>query len=325
MLPPIHPQARASLMKYWAGALVDSMPLTVSMFVARHAALAPPSLKIPIFERVCCRIARNIVEHVELETNMGISSRLRCQLPTTKAQYLFGRPENNIPERSTCELVRRLSADCSHFLDVGANEGLFTLVVGASGGKKPKLHFFEPDQTLFNRLSRNLKVNGIEAEGNALAAARRSGQATFYRNLDDDASGSIIKNFVKGHQTRPELVHTVSLDDYFAIHRIEKAIVKIDVEGAGADVWSGSKKAAATIEYLVIEIVGPEAKSHLPAKIMSETGWHGYYIQDFNLRHSARGEFSYVHPFWNWLFCRLSPPDLAERLARTKFHVLAAN
>src|SRR5262249_50685153 len=185
--------------------------------------------------------------------------------------------------------------------------------------RKPKLHFFEPDQVLFDRLRKNLLINGIKAEGNASAVTSHSGQATFYRNLDDDASGSLLDNFATHHQTKPELVQTVSLDDYFHTHQVKNAIVKVDVEGAGSDVWLGAKKAAAEIEYLIIEIVGPEAKSYLPATIMSDTGWHGYYIEDFNLRCSTRGEFYYVPPFWNWLFCRLSPLDLKSRLAGTRF------
>src|SRR5262249_15367241 len=100
------------------------------------------------------------------------------------------------------------------------------------------------------------------------------------------------------------------------------AIVKVDVEGAGSDVWQGSKEAANNIEYLIIEILEPEVTSRLPARIMSETGWNGYYIENFNLRHSVEGKFSYVHPFWNLLFCNRSPSGLAKRLAGTKFRVL---
>src|SRR5262245_27241056 len=304
-------------MKHRAGVLLDSMPIAVSKFVARNAALAPASVKIPVFEWICSRITRNIRVDF-LETNMGISSGLRCQVPTTKHEYLFGRPENYIGERSTCELVKRLSADCSHFIDVRANEGLFTFIVYASRGKNITLHFFEPDPTLFDRLSNNLKANNIDAVGNAVAVAQQTGEGIFYRNLDDDSTGSLVEYFVQSHRTKPECVRTISLNDYFTTHQIAKAIVKVDVEGAGSDVWQGSKEAANNIEYLIIEILEPEVTSRLPARIMSETGWNGYYIENFNLRHSVEGKFSYVHPFWNWLFCNRSPSGLAKRLAGTK-------
>ena len=314
-----------SPIKNGAIAVLNFVPLCASKFVAKKAALAPPSLKVPIFERICTRIACNLVQRVEfLETNMGISSRLRCQMPTSKFQYLFGRPENNIAERSTCELVRQLFADCCNFVDVGANEGLFTYLASAFGGKNLKLHFFEPDQTLFHRLSENLKSNGIETQGNALATAAQTGHATFYRNLDDDSSGSLTDYFSKVHRTRQETVQTISLGDYFATYQIDKAIVKIDVEGAGSEVWSGLKNAAEKIEYLIIEIIEPEVKSDLPARIISQTGWRAYYIRDFDLIESVGGEFVYVPPFWNWLFCRLAPEALAEKLAGTKFQVMAS-
>jgi FkbM family methyltransferase len=284
-----------------AAQLIACLPVSASRFLVRHAARAHPSFKTTLFERILRKVSEGIIEGTVLvETNMGISSRLRCKLPLAKTHYVFGRPQNNVSERSTCELVRHLSVDCSNFVDIGAHEGLFVFTVCEL-------------------------ANNIHAQGNRAAVARQNGSAVFLKNLDDDSSGSLTDCFSKTHQTRPVLVETVSLEDYFSRHQLDRAILKVDAEGAGSDVWDGAgSNAIPKIEYLVIEIIEAEVRSRLPQRIISETGWQAYYIRDYDLVHSVGGEFRYVAPFWNWLFCRLSPAGLAERLSGTKFQVLKA-
>jgi hypothetical protein len=70
-----------------------------------------------------------------------------------------------------------------------------------------------------------------------------------------------------------------------------------------------------------MEMLAPEIKARLPARIISETDLKAYYINDLELVPSIDGAFEYVAPFWNWLFCRLSPGELAARLSATSFRV----
>ena len=70
-----------------------------------------------------------------------------------------------------------------------------------------------------------------------------------------------------------------------------------------------------------MEMLAPEIEAGLPARIIRETDFKAYYVNDFELVPSADGTFEYVHPFWNWLFCRLSPSELAARLSTTGFRV----
>jgi FkbM family methyltransferase len=217
-------------------------------------------------------------------------------------------------------LVRELAADCKEFVDVGANEGAFTFLVH---DKYPKmrLHWFEPDRQLAQRLAANLASNEIVACGNEMAVAERRGAATFFKNLSDDGSGSLSSLFADKHLTRAEAVETISLTEYFGTRGIADALVKIDVEGAGEKVWDGAVETSNAIRYLVMEMLAPEIEAGLPARIIREGGLKAYYIRDFELIPSVDGEFEYVAPFWNWLFCRLSPSELAARLSATGFRV----
>ena len=150
--------------------------------------------------------------------------------------------------------------------------------------------------------------------------------ATFFKNLTDNSSGSLSNLAVGKHVTSAQTVETISLAEYFRTRGISDALVKVDVEGAGEKVWNGAAELAKAIRYLVMEMLAPELyEARLVARIISETDFKAYYIRDFELVPSADGAFEYVAPFVNWLFCRLSPSELAARLGATRFHVRAGS
>jgi FkbM family methyltransferase len=287
-----------------------------------RAAIAPPMWKTPLFERFCASLVRNSLGATEdvVVTNLGLGADLRCHVAMSKTAYAFGKLERMLPERATFALVRELTADCKEFVDVGANEGAFTFLVH---DKHPnmRLHWFEPDRQLAQRLAANLASNNIVACGNQTAVAEHGGTATFFKNLSDDLSGSLSSLFTQKHLTRAEPVETISLTEYFGIEGISDAMIKVDVEGAGDKVWDGAMEVSKAIRYLVMEMLAPEVEAGLTARIIHETDLKAYYIRDFELIPSVGGEFEYVAPFWNWLFCRMSPSELAARLSATGFCV----
>jgi FkbM family methyltransferase len=314
-----------SAARHFVDLAVSALPPFAVNSVIHTAALAPRALKTPLFERICSKVARSSrINTSELAlTNLGVSSRLRCEIPLAKADYVFGRPENIPSERATLALVAELSLDCAEFVDVGANEGIFTFLVSErTPAKGVRIHWFEPDRDLHDRLAKNLKKNLVESYGNRIAIADKKGETTFFKNLSDDTSGSTTDYFVEQHETRIERVGTTTLSDYFQDHGVRNAIVKIDVEGGGHAAWLGASRAAAEIRYLVMEMLAPEIEQGLPGKIISEAAFYAYYVRDFELVTSFDGSFRYVPPYWNWLFCRLDPTSLRSRLSGTKFRVV---
>ena len=314
-------------MKRYGRAAASIVPRPLVTAALRVAAVAPPSVKTMLFHRICAALARQHAGDATplIRTNLGISAGLRCDIPLAKFAHVFGRPEHSVSERSTLALVALLSAECEHFVDVGANEGVFTFVVSQSSQSDATIHWFEPDDELFSRMERNLLLNRIASHGNKMAVSASCGVATFYKNLTDDLSGSLGAFFTHKHQTREELVKTTSLSDYFIHNQMDQALVKVDVEGRASDVWEGTRTVAQNIKYLVMEIIEPDAGAELPARIIADTGWHAYYMRDFDLVPSSDGRFDYVEPFWNWLFCRMGPADLAQKLTNTRFRVCRAN
>src|SRR5262249_7931075 len=185
---------------------------SLARWLLARAAMAPPMLKTPLFERVCAGLVRRSPGTMEdvVVTNLGLGAHLRCLIALNKTAYVFGKFEHALSERATFALVRELAADCEEFVDVGANEGVFTFFVH-SHHPEVRLHWFEPDRQLARRLAGNLSSNNIVACGNEMAVAERKGTATFFKNLSDDWSGSLSSLFTQGHVTRAETVETISL------------------------------------------------------------------------------------------------------------------
>jgi hypothetical protein len=105
--------------------------------------------------------------------------------PLNKTAYAFGR-FSQLSERATFALVKELAVDCKEYVDVGANEGAFTFLVHKAH-PQARLHWFEPDRQLVQRLAKNLTRNKIVAYGNEMAVAERSGTATFFKNQLENA------------------------------------------------------------------------------------------------------------------------------------------
>jgi hypothetical protein len=72
---------------------------------------------------------RNVVGATEelIVSNFGLNADLRCLVALKKTAYAFGKFERILSERATFDLVKESATDCDEFIDVGANEGAFTL------------------------------------------------------------------------------------------------------------------------------------------------------------------------------------------------------
>lgn len=296
-----------------------------SEVLVRRSAVAPVWMKTRSFQRVMSSIAAKSKSRAGLvQTNGGIADDLRLLVPSTKHGWLYGRPAQHLAERATLELAKNLALQSEAFIDVGANEGLFTFTIAAALGpsRYSSIHAFEPDPAVYDRLAANLGRNGITVRANRIAVSDRAGTQAFYRNLTDDSSGSLIGYFARKHAVVATETEVTPLARYLEGNRIEHACVKVDVEGAGAAVWSGARGAHDRIDWLIYEILRPELEADLPRRIIADIGWNAYYIRDFELVRSLAGEFEYRAPFYNWLFCAADPAWLAATLRGSRFRLI---
>ena len=298
------------------------MPMGPLGWLASRAALAPPAAKTRLFRKVFSGLS--VAAGLDcLDTNFGLEGRLRFSVSSRSHDLLYGQPQHNLTERSALRLAQLLTPHAACFLDVGANHGLFSAVAANASSTVP-IFAFEPDPELFVRLERNFRKNGMNATAIQAAASDVDGTIRFYRNLDSDDMGSCNPEFAAGARSEAIDVEALTLASFMAEKDLSSALVKIDVEGAGVEAWDGLKTEIDRVDWLIFEIIGPESEARLPARIIENAGFCAYYLKDFSMIRSADGEFTYVAPFWNWLFCRKRPADLRPLVEPAGLHVVAA-
>lgn len=122
------------------------------------------------------------------------------------------------------------------FLDIGANIGFFTVLAARCGAS---VRAFEPDPLNYQRLLRNVKLNGFSAaqvEAHPWALGRESGEVLLHRPLTDNYGRSSI---IAQESPDGMPVPLRRLDDLLRSFD-SRYVVKVDVEGAELQVLEGA-------------------------------------------------------------------------------------
>jgi FkbM family methyltransferase len=164
------------------------------------------------------------------------------------------------------------------FIDVGANIGLYTCVLGRARAAR-RLLAFEPDGRNFARLSENIARNGladiVDARPVAIGAAK--GIASL---IPGTAGNSGLTKL--GDAGRPQAlsVDVVALDDELNV-RNSMICIKIDVEGHELEVLAGAVNLfRSNGGFAQIECHGDDRAAEI-VKIMNLNGWQ--FIDGHNL------------------------------------------
>jgi FkbM family methyltransferase len=118
------------------------------------------------------------------------------------------------------------------FLDIGANQGLFTLIAGRNPHCRHAVAL-EPIARTFGLLTRNIELNGLTDQVTALRAALSERSGTGEIRIKPNHSGAASMN---GHRlSKMETSERIALIDAAALTRAlpsnGEIVVKIDVEG----------------------------------------------------------------------------------------------
>lgn len=143
-------------------------------------------------------------------------------------------------EADLIDFLKSLLNDCSVFIDIGANIGIYTLLASKHIRKDGKVFAFEPSDWAYNRLKENLKLNETNnVEVFKLAVSNFTGSKQFYV-CEDDAYNSLISTPMKQVQ-KVTKIKSIRLDDFCLENNIKDIdIIKIDVEGADFLVLMGA-------------------------------------------------------------------------------------
>lgn len=149
-------------------------------------------------------------------------------------------------EEHTEAVLRRVIQPGMHVVEVGANVGLFTLLMARSVGARGSVYAFECDPTLARIARDNLEVNGLGGIGtiDERAVSKAGGNLKFRAAMRHRGGGTLIPDL----QQIPELteseretivVQAVTLDQFAASYDRRIDFLKIDAEAAEADIIRG--------------------------------------------------------------------------------------
>lgn len=127
--------------------------------------------------------------------------------------------------------------DCA--MDIGANQGYFSLLASSLVGPKGRVHSFEPNPYVAERLAGNVALNGFEnITVHAEAASNACGTAEFHIAPPTHTGLSSLRPMGDGAGATVATVRTVTIDSLLGEIKDVK-LVKIDVEGAELLVLQG--------------------------------------------------------------------------------------
>lgn len=166
-----------------------------------------------------------------------------------------------------------------HFLDVGANVGVYTALIG-SRLPAVKLTAIEPFPPALEMLYRNCAVNDISPDVRPIAVSAATGDATLTITARD------VHNRLAHGPASPAKglrVPVMSLDDIIGDDPVR--LIKIDVEGGEHDVLRGARHLLSRADppVLLFELAGHEATyGSTPEDIVALLTSHGYrtYLMD---------------------------------------------
>ena len=121
--------------------------------------------------------------------------------------------------------------------DVGANQGIFTLLMSRLVGPQGLVVAVEPEATMAGVLSRNLRANGVSNVTLVEAAAgSQAGEATLFRSLTNAGDNRLARGEFP-ESCRRSSVSVVRLDDVVPDHWLD--FIKIDTQGWEVAVLEG--------------------------------------------------------------------------------------
>lgn len=166
------------------------------------------------------------------------------------------------------------------FFDIGANVGFFSLLAARNVGPSGWVHAFEPVPANVARIRANARRNGLR-NIDVLEAAVSDSAGTTTLLLAAHPGGAVIASAGAPPDPIGSIeVSTVTIDDLVDGRRVRPpTVVKIDVEGAEAEVLTGMARTLRSHRPIVIceldggDPVSVAAKRHETLRLLHAAGY----------------------------------------------------
>ncbi|HEX3151786.1 MAG TPA: FkbM family methyltransferase [Gemmataceae bacterium] len=256
------------------------------------------------------------------------SGRVSIRLPNDRILRLWSRGDDWVSnqvywrgwdgyEPETTQLFFRLAAQSTVTLDVGAYVGYFSLLA-AHANPAGRVCAFEPLPAVFERLTRNVALNGLtNVECVAAAASDFDGEADFFHIPDGlPTSSSLSAEFMHATTSHHSRVTVARLDrmlEHRDLPRVD--LIKVDAETAEPSVLRG---AARILErdrpHIFCEVLADRADGIALEKTLRPLGYRYFLLTDAGPEPRERIE---GHARWlNYLFTKLTQTEISALAGR---------
>jgi FkbM family methyltransferase len=145
---------------------------------------------------------------------------------------------NGVYEPLETEIVKQEIKKGDVVLDLGANIGYYTLIFAQLVGEEGRVFAFEPDDTNFNLLKRNVEINGYKNVTLVQkAVSHQTERVKLYLHEENKGMHNIYE---PDSPDSPAIeIETVSLDDFLESYTEKIDFIKMDIEGSELDAIEG--------------------------------------------------------------------------------------
>jgi FkbM family methyltransferase len=202
-------------------------------------------------------------------------------------------------EEPVFETFRSLLRPGMTVFDIGANFGLYAVVAGKTVGKQGKVYAFEP-ATVRETLADHIRLNGVQdrVEVVPMIVTDEPGEAELWEP-EDGRLASLSQAAAERNQSSTAHVERATTVDAFCEARsVVPDVVKIDVEGAEANVLRGARRFLERRHGTLIIEVHPWVLSDLgenEGQLFDELRRHGWAARQLFERGDASDRFATVH------------------------------
>ena len=140
-------------------------------------------------------------------------------------------------EKTTTSLLSKIVHKQMNILNIGANIGIFSILLSDLVGDDGKVFAFEPFPENINFLKRNIKENNCEnLTVIPKAVSSKSGKSQLF--LKESSTWHFLSSS-KSSEFKSITVDTISVDDFLKHKSIKPDLIMMDAEGSELDIFDG--------------------------------------------------------------------------------------